>query len=188
MVTPFDFDIEWMKALNADGGWFVDQLMWYVSAKLTWAPLYALILWWVWRKHGWRYAAGFLVAVLLFVLCADQTATFFKNNFSKFRPTHYPPLEGMLHTVNGYLGGSYGTVSSHAALTFGVAFLSGMVIRKGWVTICFAVWILLVCYSRIYLGVHYPMDIVLGLLNGLFWSSLFYFIFRRYYVPKIKNV
>lgn len=188
MVTPFDFDVRWITALNADGGWLVDQIMWYASAKLTWAPLYALILWWVWRTHGWRYAVGFLAAVLLFILFADQTATFCKNHFSKFRPTHYPELKGMLHTVNGYVGGLYGTVSSHAALTVGIAFLSGMVIRRRWVNLCFVVWVILVCYSRIYLGVHYPMDIALGLLNGLIWSGLFYFLFVRYYVPKFCKI
>lgn len=184
MITPYEIDTEWFLALNGDGGWFVDQFMWYASAKLTWIPLYAVVLWWVWRSRGWRFALAFLIAAALIVLCADQTASFFKHNFSKFRPTHYPPIEGLVHTVNGYTGGLYGTVSSHAANTVGFALLASLVIRIRWVTLSLAMWVLLVSYSRIYLGVHYPFDILFGLLDGLFWSSIIYLVFQRFVLKR----
>lgn len=180
MITPCELDSNLFLSLNGDGGWFIDQIMWYASAKLTWVPLYALILWWVWHTKGIKAAVMFLAAALLIVLFADQTASFFKNNMPKFRPTHYPPFEGLVHTVNGYTGGLYGTVSSHAANTVGIAILTAMAIRKRWVTLLLAVWVVLVCYSRIYLGAHYPFDVMFGLIEGSFWGLLFGLTYKKY--------
>lgn len=179
MINPCELDSNILLAINGDGGWFVDQIMWYASAKFTWAPLYIAILWWVWHTHGTKVVIRFLMAALLIILFADQTASFFKTHFSKFRPTHYPPFDGLLHTVNGYIGGLYGTVSSHAANTIGIAILSALTIRKRWVTISLVGWVVLVCYSRIYLGVHYPFDIMFGLIDGAIWGFIFTLIFRR---------
>lgn len=179
MITPYDIDIRWMTALNGDGGAVIDHIMWYASAKLTWIPLYAAVLWWVWRKHGVKVAVAFLITAALFVLCADQTASLFKANLPKLRPTHYPPLDGAIHTVNGYLGGMYGTVSSHAANCAGFALLSALVIRIRWVTVGLICWVLLVSYSRIYLGVHYPFDVLAGFIDGLFWGTVTYVLFKK---------
>lgn len=173
-----NMDTQLFLVLNGDGGAIADFVMWYASAKLTWLPLYAAILWWVWRSKGLRFALLFLVVVVLFVVGADQTATFFKANFSRFRPTHTPELEGLVHTVRGYLGGNYGTVSSHAALTGGFALISSLVIRRWWFTLAMISWALLVSYSRIYLGVHYPLDILYGWCNGLLWAGLCYLLLR----------
>lgn len=178
-ITPYEFDSNLFLTLNGDGGWFIDQIMWYASAKLTWVPLYALIIWWIWRTKGLEFTVRFIIAALLTVLFADQTATFFKDSVSKFRPTHYPPLDGLVRTVNGYLGGLYGTISSHAANSAGIALISAMVIRKRWVSWSLVAWVMLVSYSRIYLGVHYPMDILLGLLEGSFWGFSLWYIIKR---------
>lgn len=174
MIEPLPIDQNLLLALNFDGGPLLDQVMYIVSGKFTWIPLYILLLWLVYRRSGWRGAALFLGLAAMMVLCADQSCTFAKNHFSKFRPTHYPPLEGLVHTVNGYVGGLYGTVSSHAANSVGLAVLASMVIRRRWVTVTLAVWSVAVCYSRIYLGVHYPMDILLGTLTGVLWGWVWY--------------
>lgn len=179
MITPFETDTALMLCLNGDGGPWVDQIMWFASAKLTWVPLYGAILWWVWRNRGWRYALAFVVVAALMVLCADQTASFCKSHFPKLRPTHYPPLESLLHTVNGYTGGLYGTVSSHAANAAGFALLAALVVRNRLLSYGLIFWVLLVSYSRIYLGAHYPMDILLGLIEGAIWGALCYLLLRK---------
>lgn len=178
MITPYELDCNLFLSLNGDGGWLVDQIMWYASAKFTWIPLYAAIVWWIWRKNGWQYALRFLIAALLIVLVADQVSSFFKHYTPKFRPTHFEDFQGLVHTVNGYVGGLYGTVSAHAANTVGIAILSGVAIGKRWVTISLAIWVLLVCYSRIYLGVHYPFDIMFGLVDGVVCGVFFVWILR----------
>lgn len=179
MITPFAFDQNLLLALNGDGGSVVDTIMWYASAKLTWIPLYIGILWMVWRQFGVRKALIFLGVVALMILLVDQTATFCKNEFPKFRPTHYPPLEGLIHTVRDYQGGLYGTVSSHAANTTALALLTSLTLRRRWVTWTLIAWVVLVSYSRLYLGVHYPMDLMFGFIDGLIWGALCWILYKK---------
>lgn len=177
-MTPYDFDIHWLLALNFDAGAIVDALMYGISWKYTWVPLYAGVLWWIAARRGIKTALLFLVITSLTILCADQTATFFKNALPKLRPTHYDPIKAMVHTVYDYRGGSYGTVSSHAANSIVFAILSATVIRKQTYTLLISLWVLAVCYSRIYLGVHYPMDIIFGLIEGAIWATIWFMIYK----------
>lgn len=163
-----------MLRLNGDAGPLVDTIMWWASSVAFWIPLYAFITWLVWRRFSWRGTIGFIVVAALMVLCADQTATLFKTFMPKLRPTHNPELTGILHTVNGYVGGLYGTVSSHAANTLGFAILTGLVMKQRWIWVMLLPWVALVSYSRIYLGVHYPFDVMFGLLDGLLWGLVWY--------------
>lgn len=180
----FSWDQTALLWLNFDGGAFMDSLMWVFSQKLTWIPLYLLLLWMVWRRYGWRYALLVLVMVAAGVGLADQVSNFFKHNVPRFRPTHTPALEGLVHTVRGYVGGLYGTVSAHAATTFFIFIFMASIIRRRWLTWALAIWTLIVCYSRIYLGVHYPMQIFFGMVAGsavaLLWVWLLALLQRRF--------
>ena len=107
-----DLDRELLLALNGDGGAFWDAFFYFVTARLTWIPLYAVLLYAVWRRFGTR---GLLWVVLFLgatVIADDQICNFFKHNVPKLRPTHTPGVESLVHTVRDYRGGLYGTVSA----------------------------------------------------------------------------
>jgi len=139
-----------------------------ISGRVIWAPLYLAILLYL----SFRYKRKFLIIIpfiILAVTLADQVSVqLFKNIFLRLRPCHEPSLAGMVHLVNGECGGLYGFVSSHASNSFNVALLSLMLIKRRWYTISIITWASVIGYSRIYLGVHYPGDVVFGAMVGAF--------------------
>ena len=151
--------------LNSINSPFWDQVMHALSGKIIWVPLYLSILIYM----GIKYKQKFLIILLFIILAAtlaDQSSVLVKNLVERLRPCHEPSLQGLVHLVNGECGGKFSFVSSHATNSFDVAFLSLLFIRKGWFTISIVLWALVVGYTRIYLGVHYPGDVVCGSLLG----------------------
>ncbi len=140
--------------------------MWWISGKSTWWPFYLLLFGFLAWKKRWQLVPIILFIVIVITL-ADQTSVhLFKNVFQRLRPCHESSLEGLVHIVNNKCGGKFGFISSHAANSFGVALLISIWIRRQWLTITMVTWALLVAYSRIYLGVHYPGDVLVGGLWG----------------------
>ena len=121
--------------------------------------MYVAMIWVLWRRLGWR---GMLVAlglVILAITIADQTANFFKANPPKFRPSRtLLPWDGVpynewVHTVRGYTGGRFGTVSGHAATSMAIALTAAGIYCRRWFSIMVGAYVVLTCFSRIYLGV-----------------------------------
>jgi undecaprenyl-diphosphatase len=173
--------------VNGHHSAFFDTLMLDISGKVFWFPLYALLIYWIFRDQKWY---GFLVLffVALTIASADQLSVHaFKNVFMRLRPCHEPSLQGMLHMVK-YCGGQYGFVSSHAANSFVVAtFLCGVFRQtRPYVKWILLVWALLIIYSRVYLGVHYPGDVLGGALLGIF-LGLFYLWLYRQTLKRLQN-
>jgi undecaprenyl-diphosphatase len=161
-------DQQLLLFLNSHNSPFWDTVMYTISGRVIWAPLYLAILLYL----GFTYKRKFLVIILFIILAvtlADQfSVQLFKNVFHRLRPCHVPSLMGMVHLVKGECGGLYGFVSSHASNSFNVALLSLMFIKRRWYTISIITWASVIGYSRIYLGVHYPGDVICGAMLGAF--------------------
>ena len=185
--TGHTLDTELFLDLNGPLGAGWDRFFYSVSGKLIWIPLYLLILFIIYRRRGWKAMLLSLALIGLAVGAADQICNLFKDGLEKLRPTHTPAIEHLVHTVNGYRGGLYGTVSAHAAIAASIAVFSALAIRKVWFSIAIALWVLLVSYSRIYLGVHFPADILFGWLTGTLLGLGAYALFRRPAIRKIYS-
>ena len=172
-------DTEILLAIN---GWHApwgDTLMWIISAKETWIPLYLLLiglLVWRYRQPAttrvkWMQKVPACVLMIIVIGLAVGAADFIASGILKDwvarpRPSRVPELEGVLHLVNGYKSGRYGFVSSHAANTMACGLLFSLIWRKKITTCGLMLWVAANCYSRMYLGVHYPLDILGGLIVG----------------------
>ena len=145
-----------------------DTIMGWASGKYIWMPLYAFLLYLVFKYVGKRVGLV-LVAVVLMIVISDQASVhLFKNVFMRYRPCHNLLIQSQVH-VNGSCGGQYGFISSHAANTFALAMFLTLFFhnRIRFFGMYIFTWATFVSYSRIYNGVHYPADIVVGGLLGM---------------------
>ncbi len=157
---------------------FFDVFMWYVSKTATWMPMTLVLLFIVFRKNS-KQSLLVIFGITLTILLADQISSgLIKGLVERFRPTHNPNIENLIHVVNGYRGGLYGFVSSHAANTLGVAIFISLLFRNKILCATLIFWSTLVAYSRIYLGVHYPGDILGGMCVGFFSGLIAYKIYN----------
>ena len=164
------------QALIAINSWhapYFDQLMWCITSKLSWALILVAVL--VALRHDRRQALLVIATLVLTILISDQISSgLIKHSVERLRPSHNPDLASSLHLVNGYTGGLYGFTSSHAANSFSVAMVLSLMFASRRVTVALMSWAMLQCYSRMYLGVHYPGDIIGGTLVGLLVGWLVY--------------
>ena len=160
---------------------WLDTVMVSITEMWPWIPIYLLLLYMVFKQYGKR-GWWVLLAVAVLILCSDQlSAHVCKPLFHRLRPCFNPDLEGLVHLPKGLPGGRYGFVSSHAANTFAVATFLTAVLRKNYRSIGWwlFVWALVSSYSRIYIGVHYPGDILAGAVLGILVGLIISWVFRR---------
>lgn len=156
----------------AINGWhspWADVMMSTLSELLLWIPIYLLFLFLLHRRYGWKGLAWSVPVIALMIYGSDSgSVILFKNAVQRLRPCHVPELQGVVHVVDGYCGGSFGFVSSHASNHFAIASFMGSVLqgKPRWVWPALLLWASVIAYSRIYLGVHYPGDVVAGAAFG----------------------
>ena len=184
-MTEFllELDRNLLLKLNSWHAPWLDSVMVALTNGLNWLPLFLLVIGLMIYKFRWQ-SIFMLVFIGIVIFLTDRiSAGLIKPWIGRLRPSHEPGLEGYLHLVNGYKGGIYSFVSSHAANAFGVATFLWLILRKHikWIWIMF-IWAVVFSYTRIYLGVHYPFDILGGVILGAFIGLLVYKLGRA--MPK----
>lgn len=167
-------DSEALLWLNSFHTRFLDSFMMLFTGRFVWIPMYASILYVLCRMYRPRQVAVIVAAIALAILLSDQTvASLLRPIFHRLRPANLDnPLSEFVTVVNGYRGGRYGFPSCHGANSAALAVLVSMIIprrRFVWFIVC---WAVVNCYTRNYLGVHYPGDILVGALIGAAYGWL----------------
>jgi undecaprenyl-diphosphatase len=157
-------DTQMLMAVNEANSPFWDRFFTFFSLKQMWYPLYLLLILILFQKYRLK-AIWLVLFFVLAIVVSDQLSGLLKMLTQRLRPSHEPALQGLLNLPSGK-GGLYGFFSAHASNSFALAFLLGFVSRRKRIWSVFVLWALLASYSRVYLGVHYPFDVITGALAG----------------------
>jgi len=167
--------------VNSHHNAYFDSVMWLVSGKLIWVPMYVSLFFVLLKNYSYKVVFAILLAIGVVILFTDSfTAQVIRPWVCRLRPSNLDnPMSTMVHIVDGYRGGAYGFPSNHASNTWGLAFFITFLFRRYKLTFFFFLWALLVCYSRMYLGVHYFGDLLIGGLLALAGASTVFHVFRK---------
>ncbi len=173
-------DIELLLCINSHHSDFFDQFMFLFSNRFVWIAFYISVIITIFVRNK-KSAIWLILLLVACIVLADQiSSSVIKDLVQRLRPTKEADLAPFLHIVNNYSGGLYGFVSSHAANTFGFALLSSLIFRNKLYSWSVFIWAGITSYSRIYLGVHYPSDILGGIIVGLSVASVLMLLIKKY--------
>tara|TARA_B100001063_G_scaffold45191_2_gene38945 strand:- start:2445 stop:3035 length:591 start_codon:yes stop_codon:yes gene_type:complete len=184
MEIIFEFDKDLLIFLNSTGTHRFDQFWLIVTNKYTHIPLYFFLLYLSFKKLKNRQNLNkkklikiylfFIFSVIFLIFISDQLSNLFKYSFQRLRPCHDEQIQSLIRIVKQDCGGLYSFFSAHASNSFVVASIFFLFLKDNkWYYLLF-IWACLVAYSRIYLGVHFPLDIIVGSMIGILISFLFY--------------
>jgi len=182
-------DRELFLTINGFHAPMFDNLMYYVSQIWVFAPVFFYWLYLVYNKTGAKKLLILLGFFVLLIVLTDQTSNQIKHTVKRYRPSHNLEIQSKVHIVNEYRGGTYGFFSGHATNSFGVAMILFLLFDKKSIVFrySFFLWAALTAYSRMYLGVHYPSDIFVGTLVGLFWGYIVYQLIQYTFKKKFNE-
>ncbi len=177
--TLLQLDQEFLLYLNSFTSPLFDNFFWLITSTSIWFPMYAILLYAIFKSQGVKGFITVLFLGLLVLLCDQISSSVFKEGFERLRPSHEQSLEGIVDLINGKKGGKYSFVSGHATNAFGLAVFSLLLFRFRWYTFFILSWAALHSYSRIYMGVHYPGDILGGLILGSLIGWFVYWLYQK---------
>lgn len=158
----------------------LDTFMTIFTHRFAWIPLYIAVAYAVVRTLGWQRGLMYILAVGAAIVAADQLCgSVIRPAIGRLRPSNPDnPISEMIHIVNGYRGGKYGMPSCHAANTAAFLTIIALRFRHRWMILTLTLWMIGQCYSRMYLGVHYPTDLIVGATLGMTCAIVVYCAYR----------
>ena len=174
-------DKQLLLAINGSDSLFLDGLVKTLTAGPTWIPLYAALIYLVIKNNDSIQKVVLIIAfaLLCVFLAGSINDMIVKPLVGRWRPTRDAEIGMLVDVVNGYRGGNFGFFSSHASNTFSLAVFLSLLVRSRLLTVSLVAWSLLNCWTRMYLGVHFPGDILCGLLWGGFVGTAMWFVHNR---------
>jgi len=164
---------------------FFDKIMWQISGQIIWIPYFIMIMYLIIKKYGKKTFLPLLFLPLTIISSDIISVHLFKDVFKRLRPCHNQEIANFVHIVKNHCGGEYGFVSSHSTNFFSLATFSSLLIKKNWYTYISIFIATIIAYSRIYLGVHYPGDVIGGAIVGFVIAFMF---FKLYLVILKRNI
>lgn len=191
--TIQNIDFQVLQWFNGSNNVILDQLALVLTSGFTWMPLYVVLFIVVMRNNETMMQIGLVVGgALLCILFADGFSDgIIKPLAERWRPSNDPLVKYSVQVVDNLRMKDYSFCSAHAANTMSIAVFFSLLVRSRMLTITMIVWSLVNCWTRLYLGVHYPLDIATGLLLGSVVGFLVYLLYHRMYrriSPEIKYI
>lgn len=175
--------------LNGLGNESWDAFWMFYTTKFNWIPFYAFLLFLFYKYNQLKPFIITVISIALMITFTDQVTNLFKSGFMRLRPCHEPDVAEVMRLVKAYCGGKHGFFSGHSSNSMALAIFVGLSFKSRFRYIFhfMVIWAVLMAYSRIYIGVHYPLDILCGALFGSFSGWLWFTICNYLKLKFIKN-
>lgn len=191
-ITNIDTELFlFLNGLHVD---WLDPVMTFISGKITWAPFYLVLLFLVIKNYK-KQSILIVIGIILLIVCSDQISSgIFKPIFERPRPCHNEAIKDLVYLPTGHCGGAYGFISSHACNCFALATFITHILKRYYRKIAWVmfVWAAMVAYSRIYMGVHYPGDVLVGaavgVVVGIVVSKGYEWVYNRVYPQTTSSI